>query len=33
MIESDGRSTFTDSWVEPAVKEVLPSDKRFATHG
>ena len=33
MIESDGRSTFTDSWAEPAVKEVLPTDKRFATHG
>ncbi len=33
MIESDGRSCFTDSWKTPAIRKVLPTDKRFATHG
>ncbi|MBR3436508.1 MAG: alkaline phosphatase family protein [Lachnospiraceae bacterium] len=33
MIESDGRSTFTDKWTEPAIQKVLPTDKKFATHG
>ena len=33
MIESDGRTCFTDKWKRPAIRPVLPTDKRFATHG